>query len=249
MCSRWPRRSNIFGDTCITGMNRRFDRCSLEVNGKTVLAMTCRYIHIKIAGRCNLVLIFIVKWTSTIFLSFTSSTMSGQTLMWCFALCAWLAISSAISGNNSLPSQPKATLPSGPVISGVVQNKYPSVRQFLGIPYAQPPTVDLRWEAPKAISLPSSINATAHGRPCTQFVATTPNAFNLDVPEYNVQNINTTGEDCLTLSIWAPQNATNLPVVVFLYGGGWYTGGDNIAYQIPTQWVQRTKGLIVVIPK
>lgn len=162
---------------------------------------------------------------------------------------AWLTIGGAISEREVLPHRPKVTLSGGSVVSGVVDHDYSSVRQFLGVPYAQPPVGELRWEAPRANRLPRSLDATAYGRSCTQFLGTAANVFTRDVLEFNIGNINTTGEDCLTLSVWTPQHAKNLPVIVFFYGGGWYTGGQDIPYQIPTQWVQRTKDLVVVVPK
>ncbi|KAJ4413451.1 hypothetical protein N0V82_008525 [Gnomoniopsis sp. IMI 355080] len=74
-----------------------------------------------------------------------------------------------------------------------------------------------------------------------------------DVLEFNLQGINTTGamsEDCLTLSVWAPNtNGTArslLPVLIFIYGGGFTTGGQDVPYQIPAQWVNRTPDHLVV---
>jgi carboxylesterase type B len=78
---------------------------------------------------------------------------------------------------------------------------------------------------------------------------TSANVFTRDIFELNIADVNSSGEDCLTLSVWTPQHAQRLPVIVFFYGGGWYTGGQNTPYQIPTQWVQRTKDLIVVVLK
>ncbi|KAF2706438.1 acetylcholinesterase [Pleomassaria siparia CBS 279.74] len=132
-------------------------------------------------------------------------------------------------------------------VNGIVDHDYASVRQFLGIPYARPPVGELRWEAPQANRLPRSVNATAFGKSCKQFQGAIPNLFTEDVVEFNVPNVNASGEDCLTLSVWTPERAVNLPVIVFFYGGGWYTGGQDIPYQNPTQWVQRTKDLIVVV--
>jgi carboxylesterase type B len=161
----------------------------------------------------------------------------------------WVTAGRVIPEDKVVPQPPTVTLPGKSKVSGVTDQNYSSVRQFLGIPYAQPPVGELRWEAPQANQLPQSINATSLGRSCTQFDVTTPNLFSKDVLEFNVGNINGTGEDCLTLSVWTPENAEDLPVIVFFYGGGWTTGGQDIQYQIPTQWVQRTKDLIVVVPK
>ncbi|KAF2445006.1 carboxylesterase [Karstenula rhodostoma CBS 690.94] len=141
----------------------------------------------------------------------------------------------------------RVTLPCGTLVNGLVDANLSSVRQFLGIRYAQPPVGDLRWEPPLANKLSSPVNATAYGRSCTQPEPLTPNLENTDIPELAIQNKDT-GEDCLTLSLWTPTNATKLPVVIFFYGGGWYTGGQDVPYTIPTQWVQRTKDLIVVKP-
>jgi len=45
---------------------------------------------------------------------------------------------------------------------------------------------------------------------------------------YQFMNINVTkipaSEDCLYLNIWAPENANNFPVFVWIYGGGYSIG-------------------------
>ena len=49
----------------------------------------------------------------------------------------------------------------------------------------------------------------------------------------------TTSEDCLYLNVWAPAQARNLPVIVWIYGGGFFNGsasmplywGDQLARQ------------------
>lgn len=40
--------------------------------------------------------------------------------------------------------------------------------------------------------------------------------------------------------------ADPLPVLIYIHGGGFGGGGQDLPYQIPTQWVQRTQGHIVV---
>ncbi|KAF2841707.1 acetylcholinesterase [Patellaria atrata CBS 101060] len=162
--------------------------------------------------------------------------------------CAWLTASRATSEHEVPPCQPKVTLPGGSVVSGIIDGNYSSVRQFLGVPYAQPPLGELRWEAPRANRLPRTVNATEYGLACTQFLPSAPNAYQEVQPQFNNRDLNSSGEDCLTLSVWTPERARKLPVMVYLYGGGWYTGGQDTPYLIPTQWVQRTKDLIVVTP-
>ncbi|CAE6458543.1 unnamed protein product [Rhizoctonia solani] len=85
--------------------------------------------------------------------------------------------------------------------------------QFLSIPFAKPPTGSLRFKPPVAWTPTGSnptINATAYGPSCPQGLADyVPNA----------------SEDCLTLDIWKPSNVTGkLPVMVWIYGGGFYFG-------------------------
>ncbi|KAK5015305.1 hypothetical protein LTR60_002937 [Cryomyces antarcticus] len=41
-------------------------------------------------------------------------------------------------------------------------------------------------------------------------------------------------------------NGKGLPVLIFIYGGGFTTGGEDVPYQLPPQWVQRTQDHIVV---
>lgn len=54
----------------------------------------------------------------------------------------------------------------------------------------------------------------------------------------------------MTLSVWTPltlpTNGTGLPVLVWIYGGGFQTGRTEVLYQIPSNWVQRTQSHIVV---
>ncbi|KAG8679150.1 hypothetical protein FRC09_019218, partial [Ceratobasidium sp. 395] len=94
---------------------------------------------------------------------------------------------------------------------------------FLGVPFAQPPTGPLRFKPPVPWS-PSNktqlVNATAYGASCEQGID---------------QGLPLESEDCLTLNIWRPRNITGkVPVLVWLYGGGFYFGtalgypGDGI---------------------
>lgn len=141
---------------------------------------------------------------------------------------------------------------SGPV-TGFSDRDTPNVAQFLGIPYAEPPVQERRWLPPIPKAEIGSINATVFGNNCPQFLPSAPNINTEDTPGFNIPPNNRTGEDCLSLSIWTPKNHSDknatLPVFVWLYGGGFYTGGVDIPYQNPSSWIEKSQKHIVVAVK
>lgn len=150
---------------------------------------------------------------------------------------------------------PPVVLTTSGRISGMVDPALPNVHQYLGIPYAVPPVGARRWKAPELLNQPDSDIQAANLPPsCLQYLDThLPNPLFENVLEFNLQGLNTTGdisEDCLTLSVWAPSETTTspegVPVLIFIYGGGFGVGGQDVPYQIPAQWVDRTPDHIVV---
>ena len=101
-----------------------------------------------------------------------------------------------------------------------------TVSVFKGIPFAAPPVGDLRWHAPLP---PASWQGT---RKATEFAAScmqTKSGERLPwSKEFMTQN--QISEDCLYLNIWTPQAsaAANLPVIVFIHGGGYSEGSGAI---------------------
>ncbi|WP_255551176.1 carboxylesterase family protein [Granulicella sp. dw_53] len=91
---------------------------------------------------------------------------------------------------------------------------------FKGIPYAAPPVGDLRWRAPQAAAKWSGVrSAKEFGYHCVQTGGYPDMQFHDPGPS----------EDCLTLNVWAPVGAKrgSLPVMVWIYGGGFVTGGTS----------------------
>jgi para-nitrobenzyl esterase len=85
---------------------------------------------------------------------------------------------------------------------------------FLGIPYAAPPVADLRWKAPEPASKwKGTRDATKFSHSCMQ-PATSPFAKSQ------------MSEDCLYLNVWTTEfsPSANLPVMVWIHGGGNYQG-------------------------
>ncbi|KAJ7726643.1 Carboxylesterase, partial [Mycena metata] len=131
-------------------------------------------------------------------------------------------------------------------LQGFIDPSSPAVRQFLGVPFALPPTGARRWLPPMGFNNSSvSINTTAFG-PTTQL---TPDVFSakggnrtefFPVKEFS--------EDCLTLNVWTPvsTDGTKLPVLVWFFGEAFLQGGARLLYFYPTSWIQHTQGHIVV---
>ncbi|NKB43547.1 MAG: carboxylesterase family protein [Alphaproteobacteria bacterium] len=102
---------------------------------------------------------------------------------------------------------------------------------YKGIPFAAPPIGDLRWRAPQAAASWSGIKtADAFSPICPQQDMYPPDA----PPE-------TTSEDCLYLNIWAPAklSAEKLPVMVWIYGGGWTNGSASTPLYAGDKLIER----------
>ena len=100
-----------------------------------------------------------------------------------------------------------------------VANASTSLNTWKGIRYAAPPTGSLRWQPPQtpAVNRGQVLPADTLEQRCPQSPdAPIPAGFNF-----------TGNEDCLFLSVYAPQNASNLPVLVWIHGGGYGEGQGN----------------------
>jgi para-nitrobenzyl esterase len=94
------------------------------------------------------------------------------------------------------------------------------VRAFEGIPYAMPPIGDLRWQPPQpAEKWKGVLDATHFGPRCMQANIYKDMVFRDAGPS----------EACLSLNVWTPVNAQkgSLPVMVWIYGGGYQAGGTS----------------------
>jgi para-nitrobenzyl esterase len=117
------------------------------------------------------------------------------------------------------------------------------VAAYLGIPFAAPPVGDNRWRPPgKPASWKGERKADRFSASCQQ--AVTPSGFGPWTAEYVIQN--ETSEDCLYLNVWTPAKSTNekLPVLFWIYGGGFTSGGSSVA--IYNGGKLASKGIIVV---
>ncbi|PVH71335.1 putative extracellular lipase [Cadophora sp. DSE1049] len=140
----------------------------------------------------------------------------------------------ALSSNSSIPSTIEstnsATGQTVTITNGTIEGRYVksfSQDQFLGIPYAQPPVGSLRFAHPQPINKTwdSPLKATDYGPICIAYPLTLP----ISPPTGNY----TYSEDCLTINVVRPAGTTStdrLPVLVWIYGGGFQEGGSGEAY-------------------
>lgn len=98
------------------------------------------------------------------------------------------------------------------------------IRAYLGIPFAAPPVGERRWAAPQPASWTGIFNADRTGPECIQVLR--PHDINHYFGEEPVS------EDCLFMNIWAPKAkpGAKLPVVVFIYGGGFTIGSSGMPH-------------------
>ncbi|KAJ7140970.1 Alpha/Beta hydrolase protein [Mycena epipterygia] len=145
--------------------------------------------------------------------------------------------------------------------TGLIDPAFPNTRQFRSVAFAEPPVTSRRWLPPAPLAR-STMHHYSYNFPpsCPQFVSSTPSLWNQFLAKgnliYNGDQNHTSGlvgeatsEDCLYLAVWTPANATvhsKLPVLFFMTGGGFQTGGVNILWQLPTSWVEQTQEHIVV---
>lgn len=113
----------------------------------------------------------------------------------------------------------------GGTISGAV-NTTGDVQVFKGIPFAAPPVGALRWRAPRPVTPWTGVKS------CTAFgpspMQDTPEPFSMWTEEFLIRK-EPINEDCLYLNVWTSAKAATdkRPVLVWIYGGGFGSGGAN----------------------
>lgn len=146
----------------------------------------------------------------------------------------------------------------GPV-QGFVDPSFPRVRQWLGVPFAEPPVGHRRFAPPEAKrALPPRgdkvpLSATTMPPAPVQARTTKPDFYTKHVPEFLARG--PYSEDCLYLNVFAPradgsaEEGDVLPTLVFFYGGEGEWGGINAEYSQSLDWVERSQRHIVVLFK
>lgn len=124
--------------------------------------------------------------------------------------------------------QPGQVKVDGGIIQGTLTE---DMAIYKGIPFAAPPVGNLRWKAPQPVEKWEGVKQTSEYAPA---------------PMQGGNPASGKSEDCLYLNVWSPAKAANekLPVLVWIYGGGFSFGstsdpvhnGENLA----------RKGVVVV---
>jgi len=118
------------------------------------------------------------------------------------------------------------------LVKGTLEN---GVYVFKGIPFALPPIDSLRWRSPQPVkNWTGVLKADKFAPACPQ-----ANIAAFGFLDYGMS------EDCLYLNIWKPDTiAENLPVIVWLHGGGFTLGSTSQALTAGEELAKN--GVIVV---
>jgi len=147
-----------------------------------------------------------------------------------------LAIPGAGGATQAIPGDPVA-VESGSIAGTELSS---GVRAYLGVPFAAPPVRDLRWRPPQPVT---PWKGTYHAERTAPECIQTLRAH--DINHYFGEEA--TSEDCLYLNIWAPPRSAStqgMPVVVWIYGGGFTIGSASMANYSGEQLAK--KGVVYV---
>jgi len=162
---------------------------------------------------------------------------AGKLTSYVFLICCILIGCSFLAGctqkepASGVVNAPGIVKTDAGYVSGISQE---GLRVYHGIPFAAPPTGDLRWRPPAPVQpWEGVLNATQYSATCPQ--PGSPAHLNMS-------------EDCLYLNVWTPARSADekLPVMVFFYGGGFKEVASSMPVYNGTTLARN--GVIVVTP-
>jgi para-nitrobenzyl esterase len=130
---------------------------------------------------------------------------------------------------------------SGPIVEapdGAVEGVQDGpLHVFKGIPYAEPPD---RWQPPQSVARWSGVRRASDFGPAAVQPPSKPGS----IYEISADQPQPMSEDCLTLNIWAPANASAAPVLVWIHGGSLVIGSSREGFYDGAKLASR--GIVVV---
>ncbi len=118
------------------------------------------------------------------------------------------------------------------VEEGLLQGTYEDgLTVYRGIPFAAPPVGNLRWQAPQPAAKWDGVKKATEFAPA---------------PMQNWGSPSGKSEDCLYLNVWTPAKSAddNIPVFVWIYGGGFNGGSTSVPTYSGEKLAQ--KGVVLV---
>lgn len=111
-------------------------------------------------------------------------------------------------------------------ISGTVDSSG-DIHVFKGIPFAAPPVGNLRWKAPQPVASWNGVKKCIAFGPSP--MQNSPHPFGPWSEEYLIPK-EPISEDCLYLNVWTGAHSAKekKPVVIWIYGGGFVSGGAAV---------------------
>lgn len=150
------------------------------------------------------------------------------------ALLATTLVATLLCGATAQPARADDLTSGSPTVTTdrgeVIGLREGAIDAFLGIPYAAPPVGDLRFRPPQRHAAWTTPIQPKLGAFCPQ---NRPTAIG--------------SEDCLYLNVYTPANsaAANVPVMVWIPGGGFVQGSASSPYY-DGQYIAEQAGVIVV---
>ncbi len=165
--------------------------------------------------------------------TYTGGFRSSGDLMKNTWIAAALLVTAVLCGRPAA-AQVLTVSVTGGRVEGVLTD---GIASFKGIPFAAPPLRELRWRAPQPVRPWRGIKKADHfGPSCMQ----DPNFAKLFGAPPAIS------EDCLYLNVWTPAHSPSakLPVMVWIYGGGFVGGMTSIPAYDGTQFAKQ--GVVLV---
>ena len=145
-------------------------------------------------------------------------------------------------------------------VRGAVAPETSRVRQFLGIPFAEPPVNELRFRPPVTKKATNEVlDATKYGAYCMEHVPARSAIFSDYFPGHQYVAGQPESEDCLTLDIWAPREKLDpqadpklkIPiggnvVLIWIHGGALMTGDSSPPYTRGSKLVDAHQDVLLV---